>query len=323
MKNLYITSDGVLERKENTLYFVSRGNKKPLPISKIQSIYAYGSLTITSQALHLLALNKIPVHFFNRYGFYEGSFYPRERLLSGDLLVKQVEHYLDGEKRLALAKAFVRGAIRNMVRNVSKYKLEDKKIELGGILHELNDATKITEVMNVEARAKIEYYDGFNYILPEEFRFERRSRQPPENAVNALISFGNSLLYATVLSEIYNTQLNPTISYLHEPSERRFSLALDVSEVFKPLLVDRLIFYLVNKQMLRLEHFRDELNKCLLNADGRKIFLRNYQERLEKTIKHRTLRRNVSYQRLIRLECYKLVKHLIGVQEYEPFVIWW
>jgi CRISPR-associated protein Cas1 len=128
--------------------------------------------------------------------------------------------------------------------------------------------------------------------------------------VNALISFGNSLLYSTVLSEIYHTQLNPTISYLHEPFERRYSLALDLSEIFKPILVDRLIFYLVNKRMLKEEDFEKDINYCLLNEKGRKIFLKEYDERLKKIIKHRELNRKVSYRRLIRLEAYKLMKQL-------------
>jgi len=322
-RNYYITSDGILERKENTIYFVKKGVKKAIPISKIYSIYLYGAVTVTSQALHLLAMNGIPLHFFNRYGYYEGSFYPRETLISGHLLVRQVEHYLDHNKRVKLAKLFVKGAIFNMLKNLSRYKLDYLIEEVNRTTEELDSAYRITEIMNVEARIKNIYYSGFNEILPEEFKFEKRTRRPPENKVNSLISFGNSLLYGTVLTELYNTQLHPAISYLHEPSERRFSLSLDLSEIFKPLLVDRVIFYLVNKSVLKKDHFREDLNSCLLNDQGKTIFLKEYNSRLEKTIKHRALNKNVSYQRLIRLEAYKLIKHLLGVEEYTPFTIWW
>jgi CRISPR-associated protein Cas1 len=159
--------------------------------------------------------------------------------------------------------------------------------------------------------------------LNEDFKYEKRTRQPPQNEVNAMISFGNSLLYTATLTEIYNTQLNPTISYLHEPGERRFSLCLDISEIFKPLIVDRLIFYLVNKKIIQLEDFKEELDGIVFTEEGKRKFLKYYEEKLATTIKHRSLRRNVSYQRLIRLEAYKLIKHLIGVKEYKPFVIWW
>lgn len=313
-------SDGILKRKENTLYFHNKDGKKPIPISKIYSIYAYGSLSFSSQAVHLLAKKRVPIHFFNYYGFYDGSFYPRETLLSGDLLVKQVENYLDHEKRMIIAGKLVEGAARNMEKVLSYYKIENGIDE---ILNGLNSCNEITELMNVEGRIRSHYYDKMDLILPEGFKMEGRSRRPPENMVNALISFGNSMIYSTVLTEIYNTQLNPTISYLHEPSERRYSLALDLSEIFKPILVDRLIFYLVNKKMLREKDFEQDLNYCLLNDKGRKTFIKEYDERLKKTIKHRELNRKVSYRRLIRLESYKLIKHLLGTKEYKPFVMWW
>lgn len=319
-RNYYIMSDGLLKRRENTVYFVNKEGKKPIPINKIYSIYAYGSLTFSSQVVHLLAKEGIPIHFFNYYGFYDGSFYPRENLLSGDVIIKQAKYYLDHELRMELAKKFVEGAAKNMEKVLAYYRVNN---DIGKILGELDGCGKITETMNVEGRMRSAYYTHLDEILPDGFKMEGRTRRPPENMVNALISFGNSLLYSTVLSEIYHTQLNPTISYLHEPFERRYSLALDLSEIFKPILVDRLIFYLVNKRMLKEEDFEKDINYCLLNEKGRKIFLKEYDERLKKTIKHRELNRKVSYRRLIRLEAYKLIKHLLGSKEYKPFVMWW
>ena len=319
-KNYYILSEGILKRKENTIYFQNAKGKKPIPINKIYSIYAYGQITFSSQVMSLFAKNGIPIHFFNYYGFYNGSFYPRETLLSGDLTVKQASFYLDNTKRLELAKLFVVGSANNILRVLKYYKI-DSNIE--NTLQGLSKTNKITEILNIEGRIRAEYYTKFDEILPEEFKMEGRSRQPPKNMINSLISFGNSMMYSTVLTEIYNTQLNPTISYLHEPAERRFSLSLDLSEIFKPIFVDRLIFYLVNKKMITREDFNQELNCCLLNDNGRNKFIKEYNKRLEKTIKHKDLKKNVSYQRLIRLEAYKLKKHILGVKNYDPFVIWW
>lgn len=319
-KNYYILSEGILKRKENTLYFVNNKGKKPIPINKIYSIYAYGQITFSSQVMSLLAKKGIPIHFFNYYGFYNGSYYPRETLLSGDLLVRQAEYYLNQSKRLELAKLFVEGAANNILKVLSYYKIEN---DVNEILKELTKTNKITEIMNVEGRIRSEYYSKFDEILPEEFKMEGRSRQPPKNMINSLISFGNSMMYSTVLTEIYNTQLNPTISYLHEPFERRFSLSLDLSEIFKPIFVDRLIFYLVNKRMITKKDFIQDLNCCLLNDSGRNKFIKEYNKRLEKTIKHKDLNKKVSYQRLIRLEAYKLKKHILGIKKYNPFVIWW
>ena len=297
-KNYYILSEGILKRKENTIYFVNEKGKKPIPINKVYSIYAYGQITFSSQVMSLLSKNGVPIHFFNYYGFYSGSYYPRETLLSGDLLVKQADYYLNIQKRLELAKLFVEGAANNILKVLAYYKIENNIKET---LSELNSTNKITEIMNIEGRIRSEYYSKFDEILPDDFKMEGRSRQPPKNMINSLISFGNSMMYSTVLTELYNTQLNPTISYLHEPSERRFSLSLDLSEIFKPIFVDRLIFYMVNKRMLSKKDFNEDLNCCLLNDKGRNKFIKEYNKRLEKTIKHKKLKKNVSYQRLIRL----------------------
>lgn len=319
-RNFYIVSDGKLKRKENTIYFENAEGKRPIPINSIYAIYALGSLTITSQALNYLAKEGICVHFFNRYGYYTGSFYPRESLISGDVVVRQAEHYLDREKRLYLAKAFVEGSIMNMARVLRRSGEDDSGVI--SALQGLEESESVEEVMGAEAAARTEYYSKFDNMLTG-MKFEKRSRQPPENEVNAMISFGNSLLYSAVLTEIYHTQLHPAISYLHEPSERRFSLSLDLAEIFKPLLVDRLVISLVNKKMVGEGDFDEDFKRVLLSEKGRKKFLKAFNERLERTVKHRTLGRNVSYQRLIRLECYKLVKHILGVEKYRPFVMWW
>jgi CRISPR-associated protein Cas1 len=321
-KNYYILSDGKLKRHENTIYFENEDGKKPIPINTIYSIYALGSLSITSKAISMLANEGVCIHFFNYYGYYVGSFYPRESTVSGDMVVKQVEHYLDEEKRVNIARSFVEGSILNMAKVLSYYKLEEIRTAVEELLQTLSNSTKVTEVMGVEANARNLYYSAFDSIL-KDFKFEKRSRRPPKNEINAMISFGNSLVYSSVLSEIYHTQLNPTVSFLHEPSERRFSLALDLSELFKPLLVDRTIFSLVNRSILGEGDFNKELKGVLLSENGRKKFISAYNEKLNTTVKHRELKRNVSYQRLIRLECYKLAKHFLGVEKYKPFVIWW
>ncbi len=331
--NYYITVNAVMEREHNTIYIFYKDEngekqKRIIPIEKIYTIYCYGNVTIKSGALSYLMRKGIVVHFFNEYGFYEGSFYPREKLISGDLLIKQAEHYLEPIKRMRIAREFVKGAIDNLLINLRYYDRQNKNLQneiekLAELSMLVDAAIDIKELMAIEGNTKEIYYKSFNKILPSAFHFDRRSRQPPANRINAMLSFGNSLVYSTCLTEIYNTQLNPTISYLHEPSERRFSLSLDLAELFKPLLADRVIFKLINKKIIGEDDFRKELNACLLNNAGRKKFLQAYEEKLKTTIKHKSLRRSVSYQRLIRLECYKLIKHLLGMKDYRAFRIWW
>ncbi len=319
--NFYITSDGILRRKENTVYFINKDMKKALPVNMINAIYAYGNITFTSGVVSYFAKNGITMHFFNKYGFYEGSLYPRETLLAGDVTIAQAEHYLNPEKRLFLAKSFVEGGCRNIMKNMGTYKLNLNEVE--NMMKKLKNCDTTNEIMAIEGNIRGLYYRGLDSIFPEGYKITKRERRPPTNRMNCLISFGNSLLYSAVLTEIYNTQLNPTISYLHEPFERRFSLSLDISEIFKPFIVDRVIFQLVNKRMLSDGDFNAELGGILLSDSGKKKFLKVWDEKLNKTIRHRKLNRNVSYRRLIRLELYKLTKHVMGIKAYKPFVIWW
>ena len=152
---------------------------------------------------------------------------------------------------------------------------------------------------------------------------EGRSKQPPSNEVNALVSFGNMMCYTLCLDQIYHTQLNPTISFLHEPGYRRYSLALDIAEIFKPILVDRTIFKVLNKKQLQARDFDVKVNRVILKESGKKKFIKAFEDRLNETIKHRALKKHVSYKHLVKLECYKLSKHLLGIKEYKPFKIWW
>jgi len=314
-RSYYILKSGSLYREQNVIVFETNEGKKFLPIENVKDIYLFGEVSLNTKLLNFLSQNEIILHVFNYYGYYSGSFFPREKYISGKLLVLQVEHYLDFEKRLFLAKKFIEGSIFNILRNLKEVK--SQKIEdIKEIFFELKNANDIEKIMNIEGRIREIYYNEF-------FEIEKRTRKPPLDPINALISFGNSLLYATIISEIYITQLNPTISYLHEPSERRFSLALDISEIFKPIIVDSIIKRVLNLNIINENDFLKELNYCYLNDEGKRKFIKEYEEKLKSTIKHRKLKRKVSYRMLIRLECYKIMKHLLGDEIYEPLKAWW
>jgi len=362
-RNYYIFSSGKLIRKQNTLYFEpgesaepeeeetapveeaieveddtveeneetdepKRLPKRPIPVEDIEAIYCFSELRFNTKFLNFIAQKQITLHLFNYYGYYSGSFYPREPFVSGKLVVEQVNAYNDLSKRVVLAQKFVAGAADNIIKNLQYHNARDKDMSvfleiIKELYNRINTTTEVNELMGIEGNIRSTYYKAWNLIINDEISFEKREKHPPTNPINALISFGNSLVYTTVLSEIYKTQLNPLISFLHEPGERRFSLSLDVAEIFKPLLSDRIIFSLLNKNQIQEKHFTKGLNLCHLNEAGRKIYLKEYDEKLKTTIKHRNLKKSVSYRHLIRLECYKIIKHILGEKEYKPFKIWW
>ena len=180
-------------------------------------------------------MNIILVVFYQRY------------LLSGKVIVAQVKNYIDKNKRLKIAQKIVDAAAFNLEKNLKYYKNRDKISEdylkqIEQLHSKVFLSTSIDELMGIEGNIRNIYYSSFNEIL-NEFEFDVRTKRPPKNEVNAMISFLNMICYTLCIDMIYHTQLNPTISFLHEPGERRFSLALDLSEIFKPILVDRLIFF--------------------------------------------------------------------------------
>ena len=330
MKNsLYIYQNGELSRKDNTLRFTGEGgDKKDIPINSVSEIYFFGEDTINTKLITFLAQNNIIVHFFNYYDFYVSSLVPRESKISGSLLVKQVENYTNNESRMKLAKEFVKAAGNNIYRNLRYYNGRGKDVkaamtEIEYLVREIDKCNSIQQLMGVEGNIHKIYYSTWNVLIDREIDFTTRVRRPPDNMINTLISYLNSLVYTTVLGEIYKTQLNPTISYLHEPGVSRFSLSLDIAEIFKPLIADRLIFSLLNRNQIRENHFSKGLEYLHLSEQGSKIILAEYDKRLKQTIFHKELGREVSYRYLIRLECYKLIKHLYNEKIYESFVMWW
>lgn len=328
-KTIYIFSEGELKRKDNTLYFETEGKKKYLSVEDIKEIMVFGEVSFNKNFLEFLSQKEILVHYYNYYGYYMGTFYPREHLNSGYMILKQAENYLSSEKRLILAKAFVLGAFKN-IRQVLKY-YQNRGKELAKYIESIEDLAEdipscdeIDKLMAVEGHIREYYYQAFDLITQNrDFRFVERSRRPPKNPMNVLISFGNSLMYSIILSEIYKTHLDPRIGFLHATNFRRFSLNLDIAEIFKPIIIDRIIFSLIAKKMITKSDFNKDMGGLVLKDNAKRVFIEELDKKLATTLKHKTLGRNVSYRRLIRMELYKLEKHLMEEKEYEPYVASW
>lgn len=326
---VYIFSNGELKRQQNTLRFDGPKGMRMVPVETTSEIHVFGEVELNTRALNFLTQQGIPLHIYNYYGYYAGSYMPREQYISGYLTLQQATHYNEFPKRLALAQAFVLGALRNLEKVLQYY--QRRSTDVKGILEVIRASQAliphqpdIETLMALEGNARTAYYQAWDGIMGnEDFKFESRSKRPPLNRVNALISFGNSLMYVTCLSEIYRTHLDPRIGFLHTTNYRRYSLNLDLAEIFKPIIVDRVIFTLINKGMLNAGSFQKDSGGIFLKETARQTFLKAYDERLKDTLMMPRLKRHVSYRRLIRMECYKLEKHLIGDEPYVPYVARW
>ena len=321
----YITSMGELSRKDNSLCFRKNGKNIYIPIENTKEIYCLNEISLNSKLLDFFGKNNIVVHFFNYYGGYSGSFYPRNQYNSGKLLVKQVEKFKDN--RIEIAKAIVKGIGANIDEVLYHYYKHGKSEVKDCIdwiredLYKLVDKTEnIKELLAYEGEIWMRFYSMFQYFINEDFILNKRVKRPPDNPINALISFGNTLLYTKTISAIYRTHLDQRISFLHEPSEGRFSLSLDISEVFKPVIVYKTIFDLVNNKRIQVaKHFEKSLNYCILNEEGRQIFIESFENRIESTFLHTKLNRKISYRTAIKLDCYKLIKNILENKEFIPF----
>lgn len=332
-KNYYLFNPGRLSRKDNTLKFTpvdqegNEGQPRYLPIENVDNLYIWGSIDANSALFNFMGKQGVALHFFDHYEHYTGSFMPKEYLLAGEVQIRQTEHYLLGEKRILLAQKILEGGAHNILRILRYYENRKRDIypqiqKTEYLVEKMKNVENIPELMGIEGNIRMSYYEAFDEIITD-FNMHGRSKQPPKNEVNALISLCNMLCYTACLDQIYHTQLNPTISFLHEPGVRRYSLALDLAELFKPILVDRTIFKLLNKRIIKQSDFEKRLNGVILKPKAQKKVLEVWDARLNETIKHRSLGRSVSYKRLIRLECYKLIKHIQGIALYEPFKMWW
>lgn len=284
-QSFYVYNNGDLKRKDNTLRFTSYdGEKRDIPIERISDIYVMSEMSFNTTFLSYISQYGIPIHFFNYYNFYTVSFYPKESNLAGQLLVNQVQHYTEYDKRLLIAKKFIQAAADNIYRNLRYYNGRDKNVsdymkDIDSLRTGLVGVKSIQELMGIEGNIRKKYYAAWSVIINQEIEFDKRVMHPPDNMINSLISFVNSLVYTRTLSEIYHTQLNPTISYLHEPGIRRYSLCLDISEVFKPLIGDRLIFSLLNRKQITEKSFTKELNYLHLKKDASKLIVSEFEKR--------------------------------------------
>lgn len=321
----YIFSMGELKRKDNSIAFINEKGNFYIPIEDTREIYCLNEVSFNTKFLDFVAKAGITIHFFNYHGNYSGSFYPKNYLVSGDLTIKQSIVFI--ENRLGIAKNIVKMIASNIYEVLYHYYRHDKK-ELKPVLDWLkNDADKfiskditIEQLLFIEGQIWNRFYDSFQYFLPEDFVMNKRVKRPPDNPINALVSFGNTLLYTKTISAIYHTHLNQSISFLHSPAEGRFSLCLDLSEVFKPVIVFKTIFDLVGRKQLQVQkHFDKNLNYALLNEDGKKIFINAFEERINETFLHPKLKRKVSLKHCIKLDGYKLIKHIVEGREFVPF----
>lgn len=323
----HIIGDGILTKKDYAMLFENQESKVHLPVECVHSINIHSDLTFSSNFFYFANRNSLVVNFFDRFGNYQGSFQPERSSTTLTVPLLQMQTYHDKEKRLVLAKQIILAGIHNYRANVRYYgkRYSEDRLKkvidlLADCMKQINAAESVQGVMLIEAKARKLYFSVYNDMLPDDdFTFTKRSRRPPKDAINALISFGNMFLYNELATIINQSPLDIRISFLHSSGRRYRSLNLDIAEIFKPIIVDRVIFSLINLRMIfETAHFTYEENGAVfLNPEGKQMFLRWLRKKL-----HQILTVNgkkISYQSLMREEIQHLVSYFSDGTDYKPF----
>ena len=323
----FLMNAGRLRRQDNNLYFDRYDDEgevtgtKILPINAIDEIYILGRVDIDSYTIAFIADNNILLHFFSPYQSFRGNFFPNTSNSvnkSGFVLLQQLRAFDNTKHRLYIAKEITRGHILNGAANCKRYRVP---FESAVYLNALDRAASIGEVMAAEGAFKKNYYQAWNSIIKNQrsFKFTARSKRPPTDKLNSFISYVNTRIYNVVLSEIYKTELDPRIGFLHEPNYRSLSLHLDIAEIFKPVIGDNLIFTMLNKNEITAKDFKTDSGRIRFTNEAiKKIELKMIAKFTEQiTIGKQKL----TWRQVIRREVNRLKKTICEYTEYKPFVL--
>ncbi|ASO21586.1 CRISPR-associated protein Cas1 [Actinoalloteichus hoggarensis] len=321
-RTYWLTTPCRLRRQDDSIR-VERDGHPPtfLPIEDVRDIIAAAEVDLNTSMMSLLNKHRIQIHILGYYGDYAGSFLPAETAVSGTVALNQMRLASDDEHALPIARALIDNAAFN-IRWVIDRKLLTRSY---GVLKEsIAEATTREQLMAAEGNFRRSAWEVLDTRLPDWLQLDGRSRRPPRNAGNAVISYINGILYARILSALRLTPLHTGIAFLHATMQRhRHSLALDLAEVFKPLFAERILIRLANRRQLKPQHFDINTNQAMLSESGRKLIVQTVRDDLAETVKHRTLGRNVSYDELIYLDALALTRTCLEGSTYTPFRVWW
>lgn len=326
-REFHIVQDGVLNKQDYSLLFENADEKHHIPIEVVDQLNIYGDVCVAPAALRTLDQRGIKLSYFDEYGNLSGVYTPVEHGRTARAFLAQCDLYNDSNRRLELARSMELAGIANM-KAVIKYYLgrcnSETLREANGILADIQaklpEEKSVEGLMLQEARARRAYYSSFDCLVDGTgFVFGSRTKQPPRNEMNALISFGNTLLYNKILQLIWKTPLDPKIGIVHATNRRAYSLNLDFADLFKPIVVDRVILSLVRRREIKPDiHFRRGQNGAvLLNAAGKRLLISSFERKLRSTTKRRGGER--SYMRLMVDEVAGFQRMVMNGEKYKPY----
>ena len=333
MSIVYLSQQGTHVHKESQRLIVKKGadTVEQIRTFRLEQLVVIGNITLTTPAIHLLLDEGIETIFVTVRGRYRGRLQPVE---SKNIPLRQHQFRRgdDPEFKLHVAKQIVRGKLMNLRLLLMRHRRRRGMDELTTMIHRLresaervNACSRLDELRGVEGSATRAYFTGFRSLFTNGMGFRERNRRPPKDPVNALLSFGYTLLASSVQSAVHIAGLDPYLGYFHEIHYGRPSLVLDLMEEFRPIIVDSLVLYLVNRRMITEEHFEiqpDAARPVLLNEEGRRVWLTRFQQRLDTEASYTRTEQVLPYRRCFEMQARLMAKVIEsdGVQ-YEPMTL--
>lgn len=326
-KNYHLINDGILTRKDYNILFENESGKYIIPVEVVDSINIYSNVVFSSDFFKFANERRLRINFFDEFGENTGNYVASYGDSRAPVMLKQAEIYLDETKRHNLAKSMEIASVHNIRANLRYYKKHSKEdvfdeviTALSSTIKAMNETSTVKELLLLEARARQIYYSMFSVIVKnEDFIFEKRTRRPPKDPINALISFGNVFLYNKIATEIRKSSLDIRIGLIHATNRRSESLNLDIADIFKPVIVDRVIFTLINRKMIDAKmHFVYEKDESVyLNKEGKRLFIQELENKLKSSL---TISEKVyTYDSLIREEVSKIYRAVMYDVKYKPY----
>ncbi|HCZ07029.1 MAG: CRISP-associated protein Cas1 [Thermotogota bacterium] len=323
---LYIATQGAYIRQSGESVTVNCNGRNIVKIhySKISALHLMGNVQISTQAMKLLTSNSIPVVFsdiLGRYWFVCHSGFSKNI----PLRIKQLQLTQDEKKKIEISKRIIEGKIKNQLYVLKKKNLTTKQDSRAilSMLKDLDRCKSIDELMGIEGQVASLYFDKISKKLDPKWEFNGRNRRPSKDPINALLSFGYSILHNVVLSAIMATGLDPFIGVLHKEHYGRTSLALDIMEEFRPIIIDLEVLSMINLGQLKKNDFSENIGGAIFLTDkGRKKFLEVIRKRLETKRYYSLLDSRVEYIRIIEAQVRVFEKCILGeINTYTPFVV--
>jgi len=333
LRTLYLLEPRTtLEREGDTLVVsVPERETLKLPIRRLHQVMAFGETSFSSGAVALCLENAVPVMILSGRGRYFGVIDPL-RIDSLEVQREQFRAFDDAARCLQLACGFVQGKIANglvMLRRWHRHRPVAGSAEVFDRLHlahaKAGRAADAAELRGIEGAAAAAYWQALRDLLPQQWRFEGRKRQPAPDPVNSMLSYGYTVLYYNVLTLIMARGLHPHLGFYHRPRAGHHALASDLMEEFRAPVVDALVFDMVANRRLKLDQFTwpeapDE--PCLMSNEARRAFIHAIENKLNSTLKHPQFDVVLDYRRIIDGQVMQLVNTLRGhTASYLPFVM--